>query len=234
MRRVFLFLLLFAVAGCGQKMCPKTYNVRHLANARINIDGVLDEADWQKASLETGFVLSWEDRPAPLTEFRAFYDEEYFYFSFNVQDDDIVAEEKFGTESVVDREDRVEIFFARSSKLEKYFCLEVDPRGRVHSYSASYHRKLDSSWDCAGLRAAASITEQGYAVEGAIALKTFESLGLPVPGRERMLTAGLFRADFAHGSDGELEKHWISWVDLSKEKPDFHVHAAFGCMRMDK
>ena len=234
MRRAFLFLLLFAGMGCRQKMCPKAYNVRHLANARINIDGVLDEADWQKASLETDFVLSWEDRPAPSTEFRAFYDEEYFYFSFNVKDDDIVAEDKFEAESVVDREDRVEIFFASSRKLEKYFCLEVDPRGRVHSYSASYHRKLDSSWDCAGLCTAASITEQGYAAEGAVPLKTFETLDLPVPGRESMLTAGLFRADFTRGPGGELQKHWISWVDLSKEKPDFHVHAAFGCMRMDK
>lgn len=231
MRRFFALILLLAASGCTrQELCTKIYDVHHLAEAKINVDGILNEPEWQKAYPEADFSLPWEDRPAPLTEFRSFCDDEFFYFSFNVQDEDIVAEEKFEAELVVDREDRVEIFFARDDKLKKYFCLEVDPRGRVHSYAASYHRKFDSSWNCAGLRTAASITKQGYAVEGAIPLKTLDTLGLPSLSSGRTLKAGIFRAEFSQRS-GELKKHWISWVDLSKEPPDFHIPAAFGCLR---
>jgi hypothetical protein len=146
----------------------------------------------------------------------------------------VVVEKKFDAESVVDREDRVEIFFARGDKLKEYFCLEVDPLGRIHDYAASYYRKFDSSWSCRGIRTAGSITKQGYSIEGSIPLRTLETLGLPSQGSGHMLRAGLFRAEFNHGPESAPEAHWISWIDPGTEQPDFHVPGAFGCLWVAK
>jgi hypothetical protein len=232
MRRLFAFILLFSVAGCAGQRCPRSYEVQYLPRAEINIDGIVNEPAWKKAVSEKDFIFSWEQRQAPPTEFRAFCDDEFFYFCFQVQDEEPVFEEKFDSESVVDVEDRVEIFFARDTKLKEYYCLEVDPLGRVHDYAARYYRKFDSTWKCRGLRTAALITKEGYEVEGSIPLKTLDELGLPNLHSGSILRTGLFRAEFSLGQGSALEQHWISWVDLSKYKPDFHIPEAFGCMRM--
>jgi hypothetical protein len=234
MRRFFAFILLFSAAGCAGERCPRSYEVQYLPRVKINIDGIINESSWEKAASEKDFIFSWEQRQAPPTVFRAFCDDEFFYFCFQVHDEDPVFEEKFESESVVDVEDRVEIFFTCDAELKEYYCLEVDPLGRVHDYAACYYRKFDSTWDCAGLRTAASITKAGYEVEGLIPLKTLDGLGLPSLHSGGILITGLFRAEFSRGQGTELEQHWISWVDLNKYKPDFHIPEAFGCMRMVK
>jgi len=226
--------ILFIGPGCASTLCPATYDVYYLPQAEINIDGSLDEPDWKKAHCERDFSFPWEAKAAPATEFRSLCDDEFFYFSFRVHDEDVVVGKKFDAESIVDREDRVEIFFSRDDKLKEYFCLEVDPMGRIHDYSASYYRKFDSSWDCAGIRTAGSITKQGYTVEGSIALKTLEALGLPLPGSGRTLRAGLFRAELNYEQVSKPTYHWISWVEPGTKQPDFHVPSAFGCLQLEE
>jgi len=229
--RLTMGLILTAVTGCASTLCPATYDVYYLPQAEINIDGSLDEPDWKKAHCERDFSFPWEAKAAFATEFRSFFDDEFFYFSFRVHDEDVVVEKKFDSESVMDKEDRVEIFFACDDNLKEYFCFEVDPLGRVHDYSASYYRKFDSSWNCPGISTAGSITKQGYIVEGSIPLKTLEALGLPMLASGHMLKAGLFRAEFNRGQDSKPEEHWISWIEPDTEQPDFHVPSAFGCFQ---
>lgn len=173
-------------------------------------------------------------RPAPATEFRAWADADHLYFSFSAEDDDLVVETRFDGESTLDREDRVEIFFARDeaparmfngvvtaakpktpecgprrarkqnracprresgegetvsgwrsspsdrplpsaahpgavlptspdqvqrgacdrSGLARYYCIEIDPLGRVHDYAAQHYRQFDRllelSWSARG------------------------------------------------------------------------------------
>ncbi|MHB8897129.1 MAG: carbohydrate-binding family 9-like protein [Thermoguttaceae bacterium] len=156
----------------------KTYEAIYVPDARITVDGILDETVWQKANLETGFAFPWEDRPAPPTEFRAVLDRDALCFAFRVADPDVVlAADYRGKEDVV-REDRAELFFARDDGLSDYFCLEIDPLGRVLDYRASYYRKMDFGWSWPGLEAAGRLVEGGYCVEGRIPWKSLESLGL--------------------------------------------------------
>lgn len=235
MKQFLALILLLVVSGCAGKLCPKTYDVRYLKQANINVDGVLDERDWIKANSERGFSFPWEKRTAPLTEFRALCDDRSFYFYFLVHDEDIVVvEENCPDETVVRVEDRVEIFFTCDDKLRKYYCMEIDPLGRIYDYQACYYRKFDVPWDWPGLHVKGTINKQGYIVEGSIPLDTFESLGLPALSTKRMLKAGVFRAEFSHGQGAEPEAHWISWVDPGGKTPDFHVPSALGCFRMVK
>jgi hypothetical protein len=225
-------IFLLAAAGCASTLCPGTYDVRYTPEVEIDVDGALNEPGWNNAHSQTDFSFPWEHEVAPFTEFRALCNDNYFYFSFTAYDEDVIVEEKFGTESVVAREDRVEIFLACDDKLKEYFCLEVDPLGRVLDYAASYYRKFDNSWDLPRARTAASITNEGYTVEGSIPLKSLEAIGLPPLGTGRLLKAGLFRADFNHGLNSKPKEQWISWVDPATERPDFHVPSAFGCFRI--
>jgi hypothetical protein len=234
-RQFYVLMLLLVVSGCARKMCPKTYDVRYLPGVNINIDGVLDEPDWGKAHSEKGFTFPWEKRPAPGTEFRALCDDRFLYFSFQVHDDDIVVvKDRSDDETVVRVEDRVEIFFTPDNTLKKYFCMEIDPLGRIYDYQACYYRKFDASWDWPGLCAKGSITGNSYIVEGSIGLKDLESLGLPALSPGNVLKTGLFRGEFSHGQGDEPEAHWISWVNPKGKTPDFHVPRAFGCLRMVK
>ncbi len=205
---------------------------RARARLPIHIDGQLTQPAWSQAAAVTGFSYPWSSNRAPATEFRALADSERLYFAFEASDNDIVVAKEFAGESTLDHEDRVEIFFARDGALERYFCIEIDPLGRVHDYAASHYRKFDSAWDCAGLRAEGRLRPGGYTVEASIPLETLSRMmGRPVrPGS--ILRVGLFRADFRQGATGDADDNWLSWVKPAAAKPDFHVPSAFAEWRV--
>lgn len=60
----------------------------------------------------TDFVNPWEQAQMPKTEFKAFHNDQYFYFSFDVEDPNILIYDTTDHEWMVAREDRVELFMA--------------------------------------------------------------------------------------------------------------------------
>ncbi len=234
MAKLISGMLLLAIVLETERPREKTYEARYLPEARITIDGRLDDPAWDKANVERGFAFPWKETAAPLTEFRGLCDAKAFYFSFRVHDEDIVVEEAFQEETDAIGEDRVEVLFALDEKLAKYFCMEIDSRGRYLDFKASYYRKFDFAWDFPGLRTAASPWKQGYLVEGLIHLKTLEALGFPPLGSGRKIKFGVFRAEFSHGKGPKPIENWISWVDPQTKEPDFHVPGAFGRLRVVK
>ena len=88
-------------------------------------------------------------------------------------------------------EDRVEMFFSRDPAWRTIICLEIDSRGRVFDYRASYYRKFDPGWSCKGLETAALRLDRGYVVEGRIPRATLAEMGLPrlAPGGKSALRA---------------------------------------------
>jgi hypothetical protein len=198
----------------------------------IQVDGQLVEPAWTRAERQSAFVYPWSTGTAPATAFRAVADAERLYFSFEVSDTDVVAVKDFADESTVDKEDRVEIFFAQDAALSRYFCVEIDPLGRVHDYAASYYRKFDSGWNCPGLRAGGKITPAGYTVEASIPLQTLSDfLGRSVS-QGSILRVGLFRAEFRQGALGKADDNWLSWIKPTASKPDFHLPSAFADWRV--
>ncbi len=198
----------------------------------LQVDGRLIEPAWAKAERQTSFLYPWSNRTAPATEFRVMTDAERLYFAFEVSDRDLVVATNFTGESTLDQEDRVEIFFARDAALTRYFCIEIDPLGRVHDYAASYYRNFDNSWNCRGLRAAGTLNSAGFTIEASIPLQTLtELMGRPIlPGA--ILRIGLFRADFRPGALGNAQDNWLSWTKPDTPKPDFHVPSAFAEWRL--
>ena len=229
----------------------KTYQVCCLPTATIRLDGRADEPDWSKARVEKQFTFPWKQAAAPLTEFRALCDNRYLYFTFRVHDADIVVLDKLRDKEDEVFEDRVEMFFSRDDQMKDYYCIEIDSRGRAFDYNDSYYRRLDAKWNWQGVETKGCTTEQGYTVEGRIALTSFEALGFPRLRPGVKIRCGLFRAEFSHDRsgrpvvqrktihnggrtiDGPLPlEDWISWVDPKTKEPDFHVPSSLGWLEI--
>ncbi len=150
------------------------------------------------------------------THFECRCDRDSFYFSYSVNDSTLVLVDPFLSEKDVDPEDRVEFFFSADSTLSLYHCAEIDPLGRVMDYEISFYRNFDFSWNYSALRAEGSLTENGYEVKGALALKELNALGIPVDGKPFWF--GIFQADYR--PDGSVI--WYSYIPTSDTEPDFH------------
>ena len=213
-------------------MSEKVYEIAYLPDAKIEIDGRLDEPAWEQANLLSDFTFPWSDARAPATHFRAIVDDKKLYFSYRIWDDDIVLVEPYEKQSDSIGEDRVEVVISCDRELTQYFSAEIDPHGRVLDFQASYHRRFDFSWNWPTLETAGTILHDGYVVEAAIPLETLQSLGLGrlLSGDE--LIIGLFRAEFSHGPNGETIEDWISWVQPQVSEPDFHIPSGFGTARV--
>lgn len=236
-----------------QRPTGKTYEVRYVPPGQITIDGRSDEPAWSKAHVERGFRFPWKKSPAPSTEFRALWNDQNLYFSFRVHDEDMVVLDQLKEKLDAVLEDRVELYFARDEKLDDYFGVEIDPRGRVLDYRGAYYRRMDYGWTLPGLEAKGMPLPQGYLVEGRIGAAGMAAMGLPRLTAGARICAGLFRAEFSHDrSPGAAARHgsfhtqgrqaagpppieeWISWNDPGTVEPDFHVRTALGYLKLVK
>jgi len=237
-----------------RRLSEKTYPVRYLPGARIQLDGRADEPEWSQARAETDFRFPWLSTAAPATEFRALCNDTDLYFTFKVHDEDIVVLDKLRDKQDEVFEDRVELYFGSDDRMLKdYYCLEIDSRGRAFDYRGSYYRRLDAAWSWPWLQTKAAPLPQGYEVEGRIPLASFEALGFPRLRPGVKIRCGLYRAEFSHDRSGRpvvqresihnrgrrfdgpppLE-NWMSWVDPHTEEPDFHVPTSLGWLEIVK
>ncbi|HPA18360.1 MAG TPA: exo-alpha-sialidase [Verrucomicrobiae bacterium] len=233
------------------RLSETTYRARFLPKAQIKIDGNPDEPDWGQAEALRAFRFPWNPDPVPSTEFRAICDADHLYFAFDVDDADIVALDDFTDEADAVLEDRAELYIALDDQMTRYFCVEIDSRGRPFDYSASYYRQFVRKWKFDGLATAAHVRQGGYNVEGSIPLKSLEALGFPPLKPGARIRWGIFRAEFSHDRSGKSApakpsihnlgrrmkdpppiERWMSWVDPRTTEPDFHVPTSLGWLEV--
>lgn len=226
-------LSLHAMAGEVEEQ----YIIRFAQEVPV-IDGKGVDAAWDLAQPLTEFTFPWRADEAPATEFRALWDREALYFRYVLEDKQLAI----GTDpqrAVLDS-DRAEIFLAKDPQLSSYYTMEVDPKARVFSADAAYDPvkkkrvKLDSSWSWPGLVTKASITEQGYVVEGKLPMATITKLALWQDDARSELLCALMRAEFTPGADNSLDMGWMTWVDPHTAKPNFHNPGTFGSCKLVK
>ena len=188
----------------------KIYCVRRLSSSQQISACKLKDSIWEQANLNTDFSFPWEDETAPQTSFRALYDDDNFYFRFDVEDANVLTYVVEDDKMEVVNSDRVEIFFRQNDKLNPYYCLEMDARGRVLDYATRYYRDFDYQWQWPGvdkLYVTASENKEGYVVEGAIGLSSLKELGLL---KDNVLEAGLYRGYCMKLPDPEAQLRWIN------------------------
>jgi hypothetical protein len=209
----------------------KTYLVRRCANG--GGDPVLRSNHfWNDSQILSDFSYPWENVASPLLEFGALYDDHWLYCNFVVQDEPVLTYIHESKKEEVLFGDRVEIFFATEQSLGRYYCLEIDPNGRVYDYEASHYRKFNADWQWPSehLHVGAKKSDGGYEVSVAIGMKSLRNLGLIHNGG---LLAGIFRGKCMAINLNEDRMRWISWVTPDSSFPDFHVPSAFGVLRLE-
>lgn len=150
---------------------------------------------------------------------------------FDVSDPAVYIHVEKNDKSEVAASSRAEIFFRSDDRLDPYYCLEIDPLGRVLDYEGTYHRHFNEkwSWPKDHLIVKTNRRDDGYTLEFAISKVSLEKLGLL---KEGTLQAGIFRADCVRTS-GETEFKWISWENPDSKTPDFHIPSSFGLLQLE-
>jgi hypothetical protein len=186
---------------------------------------------WASAKVLSDFRFPWEERAAPVTEFRALHDGTHLFFRFDCADDNLVLAEGATEKERVLGSDRVELFFAADARLDPYHCFEMEPRGGVLAYRGRFHRRFDWDWQGPDPCLQTCLGEKQYRVEGRLPLAELRAWGVLRPG-SRELLVGVHRAEFARLADGTVRPGWMTWAAPSTDRPDFHVPEAFGVLEL--
>jgi hypothetical protein len=188
--------------------------------------------NWNDALVLTDFSYPWSVLPPPGMSFRALWDEACFYFRFDVETSRALTYIHDNNKMEVVDSDRVEIFFRTDEGLNPYYCLEMDPLGRVLDYRATFYRKFEYAWQWPGnnqLQIESNSTKEGYTVAGSITIASLKELNL-LDNNE--LQTGLFRGECLNVRDPQSRFSWISWVKPESVRPDFHIPSSFGVIKL--
>src|ERR1700687_4539106 len=96
------------------------------AGGKIKIDGKTDEIAWEKAQVIDSFQVSWQNRkPRTSTKARLLWDDEYLYFTAEMEDSDLYADitERNG---MTWYNDVFELFFKPSAEKLPYYEFQVN------------------------------------------------------------------------------------------------------------
>jgi hypothetical protein len=190
------------------------------------VAGTKDFISWEKVQPLTDFSCPGGKEKAPETQFQAYHNQSHLFFRYVALGAKPLVYVKENDKMEVLNSERVEIFFRRDHKMKPYFCLEIDPHGRVLDYKADYYRHFDRKWQWQEpLFLQTNIQHLRYTVQGRFSLVTLENLGLL---KNKEIQVGLFRGHCTKLSNKNATMQWISWVDPKTQIPDFHVPDAFG------
>ena len=210
---------------------PKSYAVKKITGD-ISLSGKGDDLRWRSAQAVSDFNYPWEKAPPLPTTFKALHNGDWLYGLFEIQDPKVYLSQHTNEKTEVAASSRAEIFFKIDDHLTPYYCLEIDPTGRVMDYKASYYRQFDMewSWPKGHLLAKTTQTIDGYSIEIAISKKSLKELGLL---NDKTLQVGLYRADCFPQPQGPPEFKWISWEKPDSKTPDFHIPSSFGLLQLE-
>jgi len=226
----FLFLF-FMILSCASS--TGIYEVKKV-DTSIKISGKGTDKIWNKAFVLTDFSYPWREENAPLTEFKALYDETHFYFLYRAIDPNIITKEGGLAGKAALNSDRIELFFKGADDAQPYYSLELDALGRTLDTKANFGQKVDFDWTWPAnqLIVKSSIDEFGYWVEGSISFASLRKLGLYH--NDNILRTGLYRAEYVKGPNGKVNPKWISWIKPDSKTPNFHIPSSFGKLILKK
>jgi hypothetical protein len=206
---------------------PATYHVGY--SGTMAPDKIIQDQGWLEAESITAFGQPWEKDSGQKTCVKALHNGHELFFLWHARDTTLTVNPGATEESALEKEDRVEIYFSANLALDDYYCLEIDPLGRVLDYQAKFYRKFDNSWKLEGLRVESQVGSAGYLIGLAIPLDTLSAL--METDLNKPFYVGLYRADLNMES-GVIHEKWISWIDPHSSSPDFHVPETFGTFQL--
>lgn len=199
---------------------------------QILIPKITDFSSWDKAAKIDDFSYPWQKEKAPKTIFYSYYDDNYIHFRFVAFGPKPLIFVRNNNKLEVIESERVEIFFRSDDKMNPYYCLEMDPLGRVLDYKAELYRKFQRNWQWPeSLMIKTTITNENYSLQGRISLNVLKELNLL---KDKEIQIGLYRGHCTKIKKKKGFIKWISWIDSKTKTPDFHVPSSFGLLKLSR
>lgn len=207
----------------------KTYKVNRVDINQISLNGRGDHHVWSRADVLKDFSSPWHFEEIEDIEFRALHDGENVFVTYRVYDVSLHIDSKDNSKKSVDNSDRVELFMRRDAQLNPYYCLEIDPLGRVQDFMARPNREFDFNWNWPkeDLEIKSHIGTGWFTVELRLTLASLKRYDLI---KNSCIEAGIYRAKYHQLANGQFEPTWITWVDPKTEMPEFHIASSFGTL----
>ncbi|QOD62336.1 endoxylanase [Polaribacter haliotis] len=210
----------------------KTYIVHKIDNKDIILSGKGNHSIWKKASSITDFSSPWDNNPIKKIEFKAVHNSEKIFFQFKVDDNHVYIHPAEDKNDSINNSDRVELFFRSDAFLNPYYCLEIDPLGRIMDFKAKPNKNFDFNWNWPSkdIEVKSEIEANYFIVEIAITLQSLKNLNLLKKGK---LETGIYRAKYNQQKDKSFKPTWIPWIDPNTETPNFHTPTSFGILTLE-
>jgi hypothetical protein len=204
-------------------------------NARIRLDGVLDETAWDAAQEMTDFAVFWQKRRARTkTTARLLWDNKYLYFCADMEDQDLFALTK-ERNGMTWEDDVFELFFKPSADKLAYYEFQVNALNTqlelfLPSRGAGGYRRfapltklgMESVVKLRGTLNKHDDRDRGWTVEGRIPWTAFKATGGRPAAGDRWKFA-LCRYDYSAYHD---QPDLSSTAPLTV--PDFHHYEDYG------
>ncbi len=210
----------------------KTYKVNFTPIKDRVLLGDSDHLVWNEANSLTDFSSPWDTQPVKKIEFKALHNAEKIFFQFKVYDHQVHINSSENRKKSIDNSDRVELFFRGDSSLNPYYCLEIDPLGRIMDFKAKPNKEFDFNWNwpTKDIEVKSRIASLFFIVEISITIQSLKELDLIKNGK---IETGIYRAKYNQQNNGSFEPTWIPWVDPNTETPNFHTPTSFGLLILE-
>jgi hypothetical protein len=224
-----------APASQGAKEAPQVPTLRAArADAKVTIDGKLDEPVWQKAASTGPLVQTLTGAPGDFqSSVKVAWDDAHLYVAFEVRDDHLVS--KFDKhDDHLWEQDAVEVMVDPTGDGRNYFEMQVSPKGVVFDtrYDSrrlprpfghvDWNSKLKAAVDVRG-KVGDGKPDEGYTVEMAIPWEAFAAGSPPA----KPPSAGdAWRMNFYVMDAREQGQRAVGWSPTRTN--DFHVPDRFG------
>ena len=197
---------------------------------QLSIPYISNFNQWEDIPKLTDFTYPWREEKVPYTSFSAYYNDAYIHFRFEAAGPSHLIYVNDNNKLEVIHSERVEIFFRSNEEMKPYYCLEMDPNGRVLDYRANYYREFERDWQWPdSLHIKTTIDETGYTLEGKLSFESLKALGVL---QNDKIQIGLYRGHCTAIENNKGTIKWISWVDSKTDQPDFHVPSSFGVLNL--
>jgi DNA-binding beta-propeller fold protein YncE len=221
-------------ASPGNKLDNLPRYTAHRVDAKIHVDGKLDEPAWRNATSFGDFKFAWwKEGKREQTLARMLWDDEFLYVSYACQDAHISA---VNTEhdSPVYKDDCVELFTAPNpDRPFDYFNIEMNVnRAILDRHHPDGLGKTVPNWNSSGILIATAVDgtlnndtdkDRGWVLEVAIPFANFSHVtGRPHPSDGDVWHLNLNRLG------GETNPQYSQWSPGTTESPAFHAPDTFG------
>lgn len=118
------------------------YSARKIDNTKTDFAYI----EWEKVNPLNDFQYPWIKDKTPEMSFRECWNNAFFFFQFDVVDENVHVFHDTDKKDEVEMSDRVEIFFKINDNLSPYYCLEMYPDGRIFDYEGQNYRDFNKLW----------------------------------------------------------------------------------------